>query len=535
VPAIQADRRKGLSRESAARRIERLVNANWGFAVRADFDRFFDRIPQRLLEDRLEAWIGEGRTVAAIMAFVRSGIDGDVGIPTGSPLSPLLGNLFLDRFDELIELAGGKLVRYADDFLILTRTRAEAERLFKRSGELAAGLLLKLNDDATILDLHEPFDFLGFRFTHAERWHYFGPNGPRLVHELGWQDSDKTPSPLSLQLPGESNEHAAAGILVIGPGIERLDVIGDTLQIITASASEERREPLAGIECIVLLGPTGWTADAPGKLLRAGIPVHLVGETGWPLGELTTDTTDDPEALMAQCRAAEDPGAALRIAKPLVRTKLMNFATLWTALDANDPGPGRLRELAADAACAMSLNSLRGFEGAAASAWYRALPRFLGGGFRFPGRVSPDATDPVNVMLNIGYTMLHRHAVAAARAAGLSPAIGFLHESTPRSAALGADLQEPFRHLVERAVILASRRLKPAQFVPREDGPYSLVMEFHAAKQFHAVLQRSWKLAVIGRGQTEPKAWLGQMLTSARALRRHLLDAASPWEPFEHA
>jgi len=62
--------RKGLSRESAARRIERLVNSNWPFAVRADFDRFFDRIPQRLLEDRLEAWIGEDRAVAAALVAV---------------------------------------------------------------------------------------------------------------------------------------------------------------------------------------------------------------------------------------------------------------------------------------------------------------------------------------------------------------------------------------------------------------------------------------------------------------------------------
>ena len=137
-------------------------------------------------------------------------------------------------------------------------------------------------------------------------------------------------------------------------------------------------------------------------------------------------------------------------------------------------------------------------------------------------------------MLNIGHTMLHNHAIAACRAAGLSPALGFLHQGDGRYPALAADLQEPFRHLVERSVILATRILRPAAFVRRVDGPYPLVLDHHASRKFHALLQRSWRTAILGRGQTEPRAWLAQLLANARALRRRLLDPNSPWEPFEH-
>jgi CRISPR-associated protein Cas1 len=119
--------RRGFHRESAARRVESLARDGWHFAVRADFDRFFDSIPRRLLRDRLEAWLGDDRTVAAIMTFIDCDATSD-GVPTGAPLSPLLANLFLDRFDELVERDGGRLVRYADDFLILTRVGEEAER-----------------------------------------------------------------------------------------------------------------------------------------------------------------------------------------------------------------------------------------------------------------------------------------------------------------------------------------------------------------------------------------------------------------------
>ncbi|MBN9119959.1 MAG: CRISPR-associated endonuclease Cas1, partial [Planctomycetes bacterium] len=383
----------------------------------------------------------------------------------------------------------------------------------------------------------EPFEFLGFTFQHEHRWRYDGPAGPRRVRELGWKDADRTPSPLALPLPGEVPAAGAEGALVLGPGVERLDVAGDAIEVSTPDRGDLRRVPLAGVDRLIVLGPAGWTADAPGKLLRAGVPVQFVSEGGWPLGELAGEVADDPDALAAQCRAAADPAAALRIAKPLVRAKLTNFAALLaSATDAGAQGAavGRLRELARESADAATLDALRGAEGAGAADWYRCLPGLLGSGFRFARRVSPDADDPVNVLLNIGHTVLHRHAAAACRAAGLSPAVGFLHRGTGRFAALAADLQEPFRHLVERAVIVATRRLRPAQFLARADGAHRLVLDANAARSFHALLQRTLRAGAAGRGQTEPRSWLAQLLTTARGLRRHLLDPAAPWEPFEH-
>ena len=527
--------RKGLSRESAARRIERLVRDGWNYAVRADFDAFFESIPHAKLRDRLEAWIGDDSTVAAILGFVESGQPDGLGIPTGAPLSPLLGNLFLDQFDESIERAGGRLIRYADDFLVLSRTREEADRLHKTSADFAAELLLKLNDDSAVLDLREPFEFLGLRFEMIERWRYSGPTGPRLVRELGWRDADRTPSPLSIRLPGEVETGAALGTLVIGPGAEKIDVVADSLEVVPDHSAGERRIPLAELDQLLVLGPAGWTPDAPGKLLKAGVPVQFLSETGWPLGELRVDPADEPEAILAQCRAALDPVRTLAIAKSLVRAKLNNYAALFQALEPDGhPAIAALREFAGKTAAADTADSLRGIEGAGAALWYRHLGRFLGKGFSFGKRVAPDAHDPINLMLNIGFTMLHRQAVAAASAAGLTPSLGFLHASTPRYSALGADLQEPFRHLVERAVILASRRLKPAQFLPQADGPYAIRMEHHASKTFHAVLQRSWTASTTGRGQLEPRPWLAQIATTARLLRRHLLNPEHPWEPFEH-
>jgi CRISPR-associated endonuclease Cas1 len=527
--------RRGLSREAAARRIERLANDGWRFAVRADFDRFFERIPQGLLQARLEAALADGPLVQTILRFVRGGCPDGRGVPTGAPLSPLLGNLLLDSFDERVELDGGRLVRYADDFLILTRDRDEAERLHARSRQLAQDLRLQLNDDSKVLDLQEPFTFLGFEFRQEERWEYAGADGPRLVRELGWKDADRAPSPLNLQLPGEAADPVSSGVIVVGPGLESLECVGDDLQARFSGNQDGRRVPLAGMDRLVVLGPARWAPDVPGRLLHEGIATHLVSEQGWPLGELLADGPDDPEAIQAQCQARADPARVLVIARGLVAAKLLNHAALLRSADASRAEAiERLVELAGKAASAESVESLMGFEGSGAGTWYRCLPGLLGPGFHFPRRVSPDARDPVNVLLNIGHTMLYRHAVSACRAAGLSPAVGFLHVPSARFAALAADLQEPFRHLVERAVILATRRLKPNQFLPRDDGPYALVLEHRAARTYHAVLQRSWQLAVVGNGQTEGRPYLGQMIHTARALRRHLIDPEQPWGPFQH-
>lgn len=520
--------RQGLSRESAARRIESLSDQGWNYAVRADFDRFFETVPRRHLIERLSAWTGDERMTAAVVSLLPPG----EGIPTGAPLSPLLGNLFLDRFDEQFKGEGGQLIRYADDFLVLTKDRNQAEQMHERVVSLAESLKLKLNDDSTVIDFADGFDFLGYRFGFEHRWEYAGPRGPKRVTELGWQDADRVPPLAGIKLPGETNEQPGSSVLIAGPGLESVEITSDRIEFRTGPMPDSHA--IEGIERIVLIGPARLAANVPGKLLKAGVTISFVSDHGWPIGELAPCETDDADVIAAQCRSAIDPLRTLRIARKLIQAKLNNFAALATAAG-DDKTAGRIRESARQAGAASSLETLRGIEGNAARIWYESLTPLLGNGFRMRHRIAPDASDPVNVMLNLGHTMLHRHAITAIRAAGLSPAIGFLHVSRARFPALAADLQEPFRHLVERAVILATRRIKPRHFVVKDNGPYPLVMEPAAAKTFHALLQRSWRQSVIASGQSKPRAWLAQMLSTTRSLARHLVDSDQPFSPFSHA
>jgi CRISPR-associated protein Cas1 len=99
--------RKGLGRHRAPERILRAYRDGYRFALREDFDRFFDSVDHRELADRLEAYLADDALVALLLGWVASGApQPGRGLPTGAPLSPLLGNLLLDRFDEQIAALG---------------------------------------------------------------------------------------------------------------------------------------------------------------------------------------------------------------------------------------------------------------------------------------------------------------------------------------------------------------------------------------------------------------------------------------------
>ena len=94
------------------------------------------------------------------------------GTPQGAVLSPLLSNLYLSPLDHQMEQAGVEMVRYADDFVLLCRSREEAERALERVREWTATAGLTLHPVKTrIVDAQkESFDFLGYRFDRGRRW-----------------------------------------------------------------------------------------------------------------------------------------------------------------------------------------------------------------------------------------------------------------------------------------------------------------------------------------------------------------------------
>jgi len=185
--------RKKLGRHPAARHLKKLYGQGYQWAAKADFRQFFDTVPHHEIRNRLRVWLNDPPLEQLIGLWLESGqTSPGLGLPTGAVLSPFLSNLLLDQFDEQIEQEGGKLVRYADDFLILAKDRAAVELVYQQAREIAQALQLELNNNKTsLLDLREPFEFLGFRFARGSEWSAQPLMEPRPLDELAWAQQKK--------------------------------------------------------------------------------------------------------------------------------------------------------------------------------------------------------------------------------------------------------------------------------------------------------------------------------------------------------
>lgn len=168
--------RPGISREGAAREIDRLHREGYQWVLDADIRSFFDNVRHDLLFQRLVELIDDKEMIsllhrwltAEIVDGINPRIQNTMGLPQGCPISPALANLYLDRFDETMEKEGFKLVRFADDYLVLCKTRPKAEAALKLSETALAELKLELHSDKTrITTFAEGFKYLGYLFIRA--------------------------------------------------------------------------------------------------------------------------------------------------------------------------------------------------------------------------------------------------------------------------------------------------------------------------------------------------------------------------------
>ena len=173
--------RPGRGCKDALREVDRLLKEGYTHVVDADLKGYFDTIPHDRLMALVEGSISDGRVLSLIQAFLQQDIMTDAarwqpeaGTPQGAVLSPLLANLYLHPLDLLMEQSGYRMVRYADDFVILCASEAEAAAALHQVKAWVDANGLTLHPDKTkIGDSQQPgqgFDFLGYRFETGRRF-----------------------------------------------------------------------------------------------------------------------------------------------------------------------------------------------------------------------------------------------------------------------------------------------------------------------------------------------------------------------------
>lgn len=249
-----------------------------------------------------------------------------------------------------------------------------------------------------------------------------------------------------------------------------------------------------------------------------------------------------------QYRKADSEAATLSIAKNIVAAKIANTRNivLRASRDHGEKDPARAFDLgrASDflehrigmALRVDSLDSLRGVEGDAATAYFAVLPRFLTNcdpAIAFDGRSRRPPRDPVNALLSFLYSLLIHDCRSALESCGLDPQCGFLHRDRPGRPSLALDLMEEFRaFLADRTAfsLLNRRQIQSSDFRTEEAG--GVFLKDDARKTVLTAWQER-KMDEITHPFLDEKMTIGLLPhIQARLLARHIRNDLDAYPPF---
>jgi RNA-directed DNA polymerase len=168
--------RAGRSAHDALRKIWRELTEGYQWAVDADLRDYFGSVDHEKLITMVAERISDGRVLKLIRQMLKAGYVEDgkrlptpQGTPQGGVISPLLSNIYLTPFDNEMTRRGYKLTRFADDWLVLCRTRAEAQQALKEATEILTELGLTLHSEKTrIVHITVGFEFLGYKLKRGK-------------------------------------------------------------------------------------------------------------------------------------------------------------------------------------------------------------------------------------------------------------------------------------------------------------------------------------------------------------------------------
>ena len=303
--------------------------------------------------------------------------------------------------------------------------------------------------------------------------------------------------------------------LIVDTQGARLRKDGERLEV-EVEGKTLRSVPMGGLRQVILMGQ-GVSATTPllYHLIRQGVDVVYQSQNGRFAFRLVGPVARHSALRVHQVQAAGDAGRALDLAVAVVTGKLLNQATVlrrrgdtlgerrgW-ALRAIEEQVGRART-------ATNIDSLRGYEGGGAAAYFAAWPELIDSrrwGFR--GRAYHPPPDPLNALLSFGYSLLLNDIIGAVYRIGLDPAIGFYHTVDYGRPSLALDIEEEFRPVIVDTLVLNLVRqgaLEPTDFRSKEDGRAGFLLSDDARRFFLARyeerLEVNVSVSLIGNGSS---------------------------------
>ena len=347
---------------------------------------------------------------------------------------------------------------------------------------------------------------------------------------------------------------------------ERLEVFGRNEQ---SQRDEVLREiPLRDLDRLIIVESVQITSQALATLLRADIPVNVLGWNGQFLGGFLPAQNAHGLARLRQYQRTLDPAFGLQMAGRIVTAKVYNQRRVLQRLNASrtadrsavgaenrpsaataatpaagDAGPIKdqrskietdlvwLDSLFASLKTSQTIDELHGYEGASTARYFQAWASFLPTEFPFERRSTRPPLNPVNACISFGATLLYGEMVAFIHAHGLDPALGLLHTTEDRRWSLALDLIEPFRSVLVEALALdlfSHQILNAGHFEPRNDGVY---LNEEGRKKFFLQYERRMERQFMSEA-ADHRTTLRQQLEQQAVLFKTALEQPERFEPF---
>ena len=495
--------RPGRSVRQAVAAIEKWRNEGYEHVIEADIISYFDAIRHQDLLRSLRTHLPASADTTKLLEFLTKefehqgshlGFDGR-GLVQGSPLSPLLANLYLDHLDEEFHRKGVRIVRFADDFVILCKRRKSAEAVLEEVEQVLMSLGLELHQEKTrLIDFDKGFEFLGYLFVRSlamkkrrDDWNAVTqkskalPSKSPLLPEASVAQLNEPAEPAIdlMDEPVAASDHALGDrVLYVMERGRHLEIGSSAYIVLDKSGIELAQIGRHRIDRIEI-GPSIHLApDVIHHCIANKVPLTFVDGWGMPRAQLSEPNCSDASLQMAQAAFCLNDQSSCQIASSLVNARIRNQRTQLFRLNRHKENHkvnealqrmGRhLRKLQPD----MKVNKLRGLEGASAAEYWKALA-ILATGVETPFKRSRPAADPFNAALNYLTALLQRDIRSAVIRAGQHPGFGTLHVSRDYADAAVYDLMEPFRAPLTEGLasfLFNSRRLKVEMFDVEQEG-----------------------------------------------------------------
>jgi len=463
----------------AVARIEKWRKHGFEYVIEADIVSYFDNVNHEILLDKLKAIIGALDGSAPILALLETILEAQAkalgtpgqGIVQGSPLSPILANIYLDALDEEIAEQGVKIVRFADDFVILCKSEKKAKKVLEHCVKVLETHNLRLHTDGTrIVNFDKGFDFIGYLFLKSLAVKQ--KSDLKIQKQKPIKSTVTDEGIIELDEKGSRFDPGKRVLYVLDPS-HTLRTRNRSFSVLRDDTAELIAVPHKRVGRLEIGPRVGFNRHPIDLAADKGVHISLIDGFGQTKSTFDPNPKRRAHLQFNQAQTISKIADRVKIARKLVESRMKNQRTQLRRLnrrkqikELDDIFQSMGRNLKKLESC-KSISELLGLEGATSALYWPALDQLMDKPAGTLKKRSRPAVDPINATINYMTGILERDIRAAIHTVGLHQGFGFLHGTRNNHDGLVFDMMEPFRAPLTEGLpvfLFNANRLSPDMF-----------------------------------------------------------------------